>query len=542
VEAVPGILQSQNPDTGRFGTGIWVVNDQNVVFPLAVAWALPHPDNPYYHQAEVLAAILAGGDALIEDQDEKGRWEFRKKDGSTWGPIYMPWTYSRWIRAFGLIREAMPPDRRARWEAALTLGYEGIARTALGHVHNIPAHHAMGLYHAGQVLNRPEWCEQAKAFMAQVCAAQNPGGYWSEHEGPVVSYNFVYTDALGVYYAMSGDETVQPALERAARFHANFTYPDGSRVETVDERNPYESSVVLGTVGFTFSAEGRGFLRQQWQRQRERGGGLDADTAAAFILYGQEGSVAPPPGEKERHHFVLGDNDAVIHRQGPWFACLSAFHCPVVENRWIQDRQNFVSLFHDRVGLIVGGGNTKLQPLWSTFTVGDTALLAHRPGDTNPKFTPPAGLWTTPTAAALEPDGLSLALTYGGQPGRVTVDLSQPERAGLIYEATVEADQRVEAHVTLLPHLGEPWETASGRKGHLGKESLRLAPGEAGGWLAHHGWQISVPPSATVLWPVLPHNPYRKDGHAEPAEGRIVLVLPFDRENRRYELTVKVES
>ena len=41
VRSVPEILRSQDPKTGRFGTGIWIVNDQHPIFPLAVAWALP---------------------------------------------------------------------------------------------------------------------------------------------------------------------------------------------------------------------------------------------------------------------------------------------------------------------------------------------------------------------------------------------------------------------------------------------------------------------------------------------------------------------
>ncbi|NOX55899.1 MAG: hypothetical protein GXP27_15940 [Planctomycetes bacterium] len=554
VRAVPGILKSQDPKTGRFGSGIWIVNDQNVLFPLAVAWAVRHPDNPYYHDEELLEAIMAGGDALIDDQDERGMWVFRKKDGSTWGKTYMPWTYSRWVRAFSLVRDAMPPERRERWEKALTLGYEGIARSALHRVHNIPAHHAMGLYCAGQVLNRPQWCEQAKRFMAKVCAAQNPGGYWSEHIGPVVAYNFVYTEALGVYHAMSGDEAVLPALRRAAVYHAAFTYPDGSRVETIDERNPYDPGVVLGTVGFTFSPEGRGFVRRQWERMKAAAAAEDADraplihgpapsadTCATFILYGQEGPCASPPGADGKFHFVLGENDAVVHRAGPWFVCLSAFHSPVLRSRWIQDRQNFVSLFHDRTGLIVGGGNTKLQPLWSTFTVGDVSLLKHRPGDTRPNFIPPEGLQHVPSQAALDPDGLSLVLSYGPETCRVTVDVSHQDRAVLTYETTTQSGQPVEAHVTLLPHLDAPWRTESGRRGTLSGKPLRLTSEETGAWFAHSGWRISVPQGASIVWPALPHNPYRKDGRATPAEGRIVLVLPFDKTVHRHAVAVEVE-
>src|SRR5687767_7239260 len=93
VKDVPEILKSQDKSTGRFGSGIWIVTDQNVLWPLAVAWATDDPANPYFHSDEVLEAIMSGGDALIADADEQGMWEFQKKDGSTWGPIYMPWTY-----------------------------------------------------------------------------------------------------------------------------------------------------------------------------------------------------------------------------------------------------------------------------------------------------------------------------------------------------------------------------------------------------------------------------------------------------------------
>src|SRR5438309_77915 len=116
VTQVPKILKTQDKTTGRFGTGIWIVTDQNVMYPLAAAWAIKDDANPYYHSPEVLDAVMAAGDALIADMKPNGMWEFRKKDGSTWGDIYMPWTYSRWIRAYSLVREGMPTDRRAKWD------------------------------------------------------------------------------------------------------------------------------------------------------------------------------------------------------------------------------------------------------------------------------------------------------------------------------------------------------------------------------------------------------------------------------------------
>jgi hypothetical protein len=528
TQSVPKLLRAQDPATGHFGSGIWIPMEQNVIYGLAAAWSLEDPKNRYYHDPKLLDAILRGGDALIEAQDKDGRWMFRKKDNSTWGLHYDPWVYSRWVRTYSLIRDAMPAERRERWQKALVLGFSGIAKRELGHVHNIPTHHAMALYIAGRSLNHPEWCTQASAFLAQVAQKQDPNGFWSEHLGPLITYNLVYFDALGTYYGLTHDTNVLAAVQRAARFHVNFTYPDGSNIETIDERTPYSQRYALPNVGFTFSAEGRGYLRQQWTHLKAQGIPAAVDALASLLLYGEEGPVVPPPGANCDATFVTGDSKAAVLHKGAWCACFSAYTGPLSTSRWIQDRQNLVSLFHPKTGLLLGGGNTKLQPLWSTFTVGDTSLLKHRPGDEQPSFAQPAGLLHVPTQAALEQKDQSLKLQYGDACCSVALDLSQADTARLTYTAKAGTNHSpVEAHLPLLPAMGKPWRTASGQQGNLSATSFKLSASEAGAWFEHNGWRVTLPPGSSLTWPVLPHNPYRKDGHAEPAEGRIVLSLPF---------------
>lgn len=110
VAEAPQILGDFDPATGHFGQGIWIVTEQNDMFALAAAYSLDIPGNPYHKDAKLLDVIVKAGDALIADADARGQWVFRKKDGSTWGKIWMPWTYSRWVRAFALIRDDMPAD------------------------------------------------------------------------------------------------------------------------------------------------------------------------------------------------------------------------------------------------------------------------------------------------------------------------------------------------------------------------------------------------------------------------------------------------
>lgn len=544
IEQVPNLLESFDAATGHFGSGIWLVNDQHPMYPLAVAYTLELPGNPHHKNADLLDVIMKAGDALIADADVNGQWVFRKKDGSTWGNIHMPWTYSRWVRAFALIKEDMPAERRERWVQALLLGYGNIATSALGHVHNIPAHHAMGLYLAGKALDRPEWCEQAAVFLRQVAAEQLEGGYWSEGAGPVVTYNFVYVDALGTYYALSEDQEILPVLERAASFHLRFTYPNGHRVETIDQRNPYEPGVNVGNVGFTLTAAGRAYLQRQWALHGI--GKLDTDLIASLLLYGKEGPVAP--ARDTEGPFVLVENGvprAATLRQGSWFVCLSAYCSPIEQNRWLQDRQNLFSIYHDRTGLILGGGNSKLQPAWSTFTVGDTALLRHTPGDESPDFMPKGVLHHVPDSATLiQEPALGLDLKYGPEECRVRVAILDDQRLGLQFDATVESGQPVAAHLTLLPHIGEPINTDGGHTIVLGESPFELAPDAIGGGIRYAGCQFELPASASVHWPAKHHNPYAKDGAASTAHHRIEIRIPFDDKQLTHAviLTVKPEG
>jgi hypothetical protein len=537
VDDVPAMLKSQNRETGRFGDEPWICTDQNLVFPLAAAWAIQDKSNPYYHSAEVLEAVMKGGDALVADQDKNGMWTFRKKDNSTWGQILMPWTYSRWIRAFALIKDAMPAERRQHWERGLLLGFGNISKSCLGHIHNIPSHHAMALYCAGQCFNRDDWKQQAKQFMAKVVAAQQPGGWWVEHSGPVVAYNFVYGEALGIYHAMSRDASVLEALRRAAVFHGTFVYPDGSIVETVDERNPYETGNAHGKVGFTFTPvernvglsltpEGRSFLLRQFQL---RNWSVAADEAAGHLLYGETGPAAPLAADNDEQLTVVGNNEALVLRRKPWFICLSAFTCEQSTSRWVQDRQNFVSIFHDRTGLIVGGGNTKMQPFWSNFTVGDTSLLQHKPGDENPKFKPKPGLVHIPSSAKLraDKDAPGLDLTYGGEDCRITVQPKDDKSFALVCEASRKSGNPVEAHIVFLPRVGATVTCASGKTAKLGDAAFEWAAADIGAWFRHGGVRVSVPSGARLAWPKRRHSPYTKDGHSELRDARLVLSLPF---------------
>ena len=164
-----------------------------------------------------------------------------------------------------------------------------------------------------------------------------------------MAYNLVYVDSLGVYYALSGDEQVLDAIERASRYHARV-YPDGSLLETIDGRNSYHTGVRLGNAGFSHTPAGRGFLAQQHALFLQDGGRFDADYAALMLLYGTDGDIVETSAAQQQHTHRMSD-DALIKRHAPW-----AVLCRPLPHRsrpTASDRTGKTSsLYHDDVGLI----------------------------------------------------------------------------------------------------------------------------------------------------------------------------------------------
>ena len=62
---------------------------------------------------------------------------------------------------------------------------------------------------------------------------------------------------------------------------------------------------------------------------------------------GDDGERSPfPDAAGDKAVAWVGNRDAVVVRDKPWQWALSAYACPVPKNRWIQDRQNLLSLFN----------------------------------------------------------------------------------------------------------------------------------------------------------------------------------------------------
>ena len=527
VAGVASARKCFDAKTGRFlaENGGWAVTQQDVIYSLALLCTTEHPANPFHDDEEIFNMACRGGDALRDWQDEEGRFEFIRPNGTRWGKIYMPWSMYHWLEAYALLRKHLRPERAAAWEEGLRMAFNGTA-TIYGtaeKIHNIAAWHSMALVRAGEVFAESRWRDIGTRYIRHVVALQHPDGYWPEGAGPTVVYNLVYVHSIGLYYHFTGDESVLPAVERALDFHLRFSYPNGACVETIDGRCKYTGlPKVIGIPAFAVFPPGRRFARFQTvcARRHAPNGDLEPHLTSAFVHF-QDGDEETIPQEQES--FVAVHNGrALVRRRGPWFYCLSAYATPteaLSENwhsRWRMDRQNLLSVWHDRLGLIIGGGSSKNQPEFSTFAVVEGRAR-----------------WVQPCEAVVSADdekGDHLELKYGSAGCALVVRSPAPDVLEMVFRADAAAHAtsvrggftlRLPSGTTIESSGADGAFTVDARTAH--ELQWPASDKSTKRWIKGEGWRLHLPAGSSFSWPVYPFNPYAIDNVA-PREQAVARV------------------
>lgn len=527
AENVAAEFHKFDPVTGRFMEGEgWAVTLQDIMLCMAYVYKTDYPGNRLYQDAQLLEKIGRTGDALRDFQYPDGKVEFVKVDGSKWGPIYMPWSMYHWLETYRMMEADLDDSRLARWREGLLLAYEGIDREmreslarleddpTVHVVHNIPTWDAMALHRAAQVFHRQEWQQTGETMIRLTLEAQHEDGFWAEHHGPTTLYNTVYIHALGLYHRHNGEIDVLPAMEKALRFHERFTYPDGAKVETVDGRTKYHAEPSpMGLVGLTLVPRGEAYARSMIQlaiRQNVRWKGPHMADLLQYWNVQQE-SASEEQSLFEQDNVAEELACSIMVKQQGWYACLSAFAAKKVESRWGQDRQSFIGIWQEKSGLIVGGGNSKEQPEWSTFELK----------------TADGGHYYVPDAGQIDLDKREAKLTCGPRTLSVRLQSIERDRLQLEFDADVTAGDEGVVHIPLKLHLDHPIRSDAGQDMAVTDQELVLS-GEQGRHNIRHGnWQLEIDGPYRLEWPSYPFNPYAADGAAHLEEAVAVLTLPL---------------
>ena len=309
-------------------TPAWKHFGYSILAP-AVLYAKQHPSNRSYHDPAMLALAIRIGD-LLAGENEKGTFEPR---------LDSDWDTYTWLEAYRLLDTELDPARRERWKRALLANiapFESGAAERLDfpwftgpYIGTSPNHYAQWaelLYLGGRVFDKPEWVKLSSAIMHRFLTfEQNPDGYWGEHthNAPTIGYDHLTLSGVGVYCELSSDPACPGALRRSLDFHAYFTYPDGTPVETINDRNRYWAVSAWSQFAFSTFPDGRRYAEFLT-------GFFDPDNLsmdqlgrlAQDALYYHEGPSAPIPQDESSYMRALSAG-AAIRKTGPWVVCLS---------------------------------------------------------------------------------------------------------------------------------------------------------------------------------------------------------------------------
>lgn len=497
----------------------------------AVLYTKHHAVNPRYHDPKMLALAIRIGD-LLASENEKGK--FTPRLDSDWD------TYT-WLEAYRLLESELGAERRERWKKAILDNTAPLApdaaerlnfpRYASPYIGTSPNHYAQWaglLYLAGRVFDKPEWVKLGSEILHRFAVTeQTSDGYWGEHSraGPTTGYDHLTLSAVALYGEYSRDGAVIDALRRSTDFHMHFTYPDGTPVETINDRNRYWAVSPWAQFAFSHFPDGRRyaeFLAAFFDSDKMSPDKLAMDALGRLsqdALYYHEGPTAPIPQEQKRYIYQMSV-PAGIRKTGPWVVTLSGLVATqAVNNQFYLDRQANFSVFHSQVGLIISGANSKRQPQLATFHEKMAGVTYHLPLSSRLEMNDAR-------------DRLSLAYNTFFSELYVEPATERELQFRFVINGKGAPPEQASATLQLVLKPGEELETAAAKKITLGSEPVELGPDAIGGWIRHHGWTLHVDPAARLAWPIYPYNPYANAPETTLEHAVATLSVPLRLKSR----------
>lgn len=490
-----------------------------VMFSAAILYSKAHPANHLLGDKSLLDLALRIGDLhaarCAKDTEEN------KQDNE--------WEIHFWLDTYRLLEKELGTERQALWKREIEKIAQWFAgqvayriefprfqspyiRTSTNHL----ALFSSTTYLAGLALHNKEWEHLgARALHRLAAEEQTPDGYWGEHtdNGPATGYNYLTMACVALYFEHSGDKAALEALRRAANFHVNFTWPDGTPVETINGRNRYWAVSPWGQFGFSHWPDGRRYAEFLTQIiSTRRLSSRDLGRMAQNCLYFHEGPTSPIPQDVSNSAYRMGVQ-AGIRKSGPWTVCISGLVDTPIESQFTLDRQGNLSIYHQKLGLILTGANSKNQPQLATFAEKSQGHTV-----------------TIPLSARLrmQDDRDRLGLGFNTFFAELTIPKPDDKKVSAHFAITETGRGRLQdaqCNLQLCLKQGEALETAK-TKIKLEEKPIVLGPEELGGIIRHHGWTMRVDPTARLVWPVMPFNPYANGPEKKLSNAVGALTVP----------------
>jgi len=452
--------------------------------------------------------------------------------GRDWGRHFGEWSNYFLLRSLRLMQAAGLGSAalRQRLEASIRGATQGLydafvraygepSRRLTAFPGNHATWHALLFFEAGRHFGVEAWTAFAQDFFRRhVLPFQDETGTWPEGGGIVVNYGMVTAQAVSLYAEASGDAAALAAVSRFLAFQRFFAFPDGSSAVVADCRMRYSPRpMIFLPPSYLRTPDGRRECLQRiagFATQFRASSEPPVVQGLAFFALFPEFVVSRggglPGGLPEG---AVGGLPSARLDSADWTAFVSWQLTAEHASRFILDAQNFVEIWHRQAGYLVGGGNSKAMPRFSTLR-RCTAGRAYIPDSARVVR---QDRTQAVAAYAFGDDTLQirLALTEGGI--EVGFQRLPGGRAEDVYEGVLTL--RVAAGEVLRFDADEV------TVHHAAQIERRM--GANGGRIQWRGRTITLPPGAALSYPVVPHNPYRQDGLPATSEyvARLALTL-----------------
>ena len=512
----------------------------NAILMPAVLYTKSHALNKRYGDASLLQLAENIGDLLVTEYD-KGNYTARGDND---------WDTYMWLEAYRVLETKLGEERRLRWQKVLVKELELLEpRLALcqdypmynaPYITTSPNHYsiyASTLLVGGHVFNKPGWVKLARKVLRRFCVEeQTPDGYWGEHskEGPTTGYDYLTVTQIALYWEYSKDPEAIKALRRSTDFHQYFTYPDGTPVETINDRNRYWGVSMWGHFGFSHFPDGRRYaaflasFSPYGGDTKSYGGDMQSlGRIAQDALYYHEGKTSPIPQDQPNYMHAMKVK-AGIRKTGPWVVSLSGIIAPPVSlNTFFLDRQSNLSIFNEKKGLIISGANSKHQPELATFTevIGSDSIHM-------------------PVSSRLDMGEKSDRLAIAYNTYFAILEVPKPSEKQLKFHFTTtykwgDATSGMTLQLVLKP--GEMLETGTWKKVMIGTDKIELGDDDLGGMIKQNGWTLHLPPGMHLSWPIYTYNPYKGKPETDLIHAVGALHITLKPENQEFPFLVEVE-
>lgn len=516
----------------------WIHFPNAILMP-AVLYAKHHPANRRHGDTTLLHLAFRIGDFLVKEQEQGN---YSRRGDSDWD-TYM------WLEAYRILEKKLGEARRLRWRKVLLEELQLLEPKLMKRIdypwYNAPfiitspnhyAIYASALLVGGHVFDKPDWITMSTRVLHRFCVQEQAAdGYWGEHSqaGPTTGYDYLTLTQIAVYWEYAKDPEALKALRRSTDFHKYFTYPDGSPVETINDRNRSWGVSMWGHFGFSHFPDGRryaAFLTSHFPFEGDLnnyGGNMQSfGRIAQNVLYYHDGNTAPIPQDKINDHHAM-KIPAGIRKTGPWVTTYSGIIAPAVSlNNFFLDRQGNFSIFHEKTGLIISGANSKRQPELATFTevIGKDSI--HMPVSSYFKMSEQED---------------KLALAYNVFFATLNVPLPSEKQLKFSFTTTYKLGNAVsDLNLQLVLVPGYTLETGAGQKITVSDQKIEWGNAEIGGWIKHNGWTIKIPAGTHLIWPVFPFNPYHNKPETSLSSAIGRLFAPLKNEDQEFQFEIDV--